>query len=158
MAPVTRGVTFLGANWSRPTATTVSMPALIRAKDLSFDFLSLLQYCSFCIKQIHWKPYVTQRKNKNLQTWNYWSASYNDEVTSYLSLPLRSFSNFFIDPESLPSSPSWNKYWQKHIRPLPSLQYVTTKYNTSYTTRKHMLPPTIVVPSLYDAPNLFQAS
>lgn len=49
-APVTRGVTFLGANWSSPTATTMSMADLTSARDLSFDFLSLAWYCSFCNK------------------------------------------------------------------------------------------------------------
>lgn len=38
--PVTRGVTFLGASLSNPTATTMSIPALMRASDLSFSDLS----------------------------------------------------------------------------------------------------------------------
>lgn len=48
-APVTRGVTFLGDNWSNPAATTISMAALIKANDLSFDDLILARYSSFCI-------------------------------------------------------------------------------------------------------------
>lgn len=42
-------MTFFGANWSNPKATTTSIPALIRANDLSFDFSSFTRYCSFCI-------------------------------------------------------------------------------------------------------------
>lgn len=37
-APVTRGVTFLGASCSKPTATPKSRIALTKARDLSFGF------------------------------------------------------------------------------------------------------------------------
>lgn len=47
-APVTLGVTFLGANWRSPMATTTSMAALTRARSRSSDCFILFWYCSFC--------------------------------------------------------------------------------------------------------------
>lgn len=47
-APVTRGVTFLGASWSSPTATTMSIDVFTRATNLSLDFFSFASYCSSC--------------------------------------------------------------------------------------------------------------
>ena len=93
------------------------MPALIRANDLSFDFLSLTRYSSFCIHGeqriqgggVHWN----RNQNGNYIYHEQSIVRRNGKLTWYLSSFLRCFSIFFIDAESLPSSPSWYKIWGK---------------------------------------------
>lgn len=115
-APVTRGVTFLGDSWSKPTATTMSIADLTRASDLSFDFWCLDRYCSFCNGDATKKKWNTKRMSTTrIQTWNcqinFTKAS--QKQTLYLLVFLSSFSSFFIDADSLPSSPTW-RHKQAH--------------------------------------------